>query len=228
MAKHGRTRLFLMLTVALASACGGSSTSNDGDGVSGSGGQGASGGAGGQGASGGAGSGCQPGTFCASEGATCSDGGCCPCEYVCRDHQWTMSACAGCAGPSCPDAAPTNGAPCYVCSDAPVCDYQECTGAGSVHATCDGSTWTIETTPCEEPPPCGDEANAAPCPEGQLCVAAEVVVGPMSTITYSCENNPCPPAPTTCDCAVALCQATAAPLCDAASDVLVQCTNGAQ
>jgi hypothetical protein len=178
---------------------------------------------------------CRTGSACFPDGATCTDGSCCPCQYRCEDGSWEVEACAGCAAPECPAVAPADGDACDSCS-APTdpCSYELCDGPGIVTARClayaesPDRVWQIEATACTPAPPCGEDPSAPPCPEGQLCVEAEVVAGPSSTVTYSCEDNPCHTSGTSCDCAAALCAATAAPMCVSATPRVVQCTNGAQ
>lgn len=178
--------------------------------------------------------GCVEGAACFGEGTTCTDDGCCPCVYECSGGQWVQQGCAGCAQPGCPSEPPVDGAPCDLCSTQPECSYEQCEGAGMSHAECapNGDNpqrmWTVIAESCEPAPPCGAEPTAAACPEGDVCVIAEITVGPSSMTTYSCAPNPCSPFVTSCDCAQSLCVAADAPLCVDATPRTIHCNNGAQ
>lgn len=176
---------------------------------------------------------CIDGGACTLEGSTCADSACCPCIYECRGGAWTIQACAGCPEPACPFDPPLDGAPCGECSSPSFCSYERCDLGGIMDATClvsPGGTgqWRVESIMCEPPPPCGDDPMAPPCLETELCVIAEVTVGPTTQVSYACQPNPCIPFPTSCDCAVFLCQQTNAQLCVDASPRHVLCTNGGQ
>jgi hypothetical protein len=52
---------------------------------------------------------------------------------------------------------------------------------------------------------CGDAgAPDLTCGAGEICLATETVIGPTSSVEYSCEENPCS-GPLSCDCAETLC-----------------------
>jgi len=213
----------LLVPLVSAPACG--SASNDED-------DGATGGDGGGG--GGVGS-CAQGEPCFGEGDSCTDNGCCPCAYECHDGKWEMEACAGCAAPECPVVLPEQGQACDGCS-APTgdCLYEDCSAGGTLTARCvadatsSARTWQLEAVECPASPPCGADPGAPTCATGQVCVQATITVGPMSSVSFTCADNPCTPSPTSCACAQSLCVAANAPMCIEASPVLVQCDNGAQ
>jgi hypothetical protein len=156
---------------------GGSSASSGTGGASGSGGSGGSGavsgggGGGFGGAAGVAGSGgeCASGHPCGPEGNTCVDSDCCPCMYECQRGVWQMTACAGCAPPSCPPEPPVNGDWCGGCSSAVgvSCGYDQCP-AGSTVATCDGQYWEVFVEPCGSSC-CTSDGG---CGGNQLCVSS--------------------------------------------------------
>jgi hypothetical protein len=166
---------------------------------------------------------------CGIEGDTCSDDVCCPCIWECRSGQWEIQACAGCAEPTCGYDVPAEGQACGQCSTPPHCDYEDCDGAGVVSATCTPEgKWTLDTEVCVAAPPCGPDPGSEPCPSGKICVKASYSTGPTNTVEYSCEDNPCSPFPTSCDCAVSICQTLNAPLCVSATPRTISCDNGGQ
>lgn len=223
---HTRRACFIGAVLTIAwSACGGEAfreSSSNGSGGTSS----ASGPSSGTGAS----SGCDLSAPCFPEGATCSDGSCCPCIYECRQGAWDVQACAGCAGPSCPyDELPATGAACDICSDAIGCQYEDCAAGGTLTMSCVGGMWQMDAvTTCDPPPPCGPDPGSPPCPRGTVCVEATITAGPTSTVNYSCEQNPCSPQLTSCACAQPLCDAVNAPFCIEATPRIVHCDNGAQ
>ena len=176
---------------------------------------------------------CLEGSSCNVEGSSCTDESCCPCSYTCSNGHWLMAGCANCVPPTCPDTPPTDGTLCSYCGD-PIGSLQlrglrdarrhrrhsPTTRRRQLHVggrLAGGRRTSVRADPTD-----------AQCPDGQLCVEAEVVVGPTSTVTYSCETNPCSPGATTCDCATVACQQTNAPLCVTADPRVVSCTNGGQ
>jgi hypothetical protein len=220
-----------VLLFALGAACGsgvatgppgsggGLSSSSSGNTTSGSSTSGSSG-------SGGGGA-CVEGGACVT-GDSCTDGSCCPCVYECVAGRWEMSACAGCAAPTCSGAIPSDGATCDECSTPPSCEYEDCAAGGRLQANCNGSEWSVSATACDPAPPCGPDASAGACPDGELCVAVTTNAGPSSSTTYSCEPNPCAPFPTSCACAQSLCTAAGAPLCVSADARSISCDDGNQ
>jgi hypothetical protein len=88
-----------------------------------------------------------------------------------------------------------------------------------------GRIWNVAATACEAAPPCGGEPSSPACPDGQLCVISETVVGPMSEFSYRCADNPCTPQTTSCACATSLCEGL---FCVDANPRVLSCTNGAQ
>lgn len=149
---------------------------------------------------------------------------------------WGQASCPGCEEPACPVEPPEDGTACNYCTH-PVgtpCVIEDCADTGATTATCtfDDSdntyTWVATNDACAPAPSCGPDMSDPPCPDGQLCVVVEEVVGPTSNVTCGCEDNPCVPGATTCDCAVSLGEQTNAPLCTEATPRTVSCTNGAQ
>ena len=177
--------------VMTAIACGGSSESDGSGSSGGSAGQAGSGGSGGSsgggsggttggsgGSSGGSGE-CVHGNRCDTEGETCSEGGCCPCQNICEDGQWVALGCPGCAPPICEDQAPTDGEPCDECNvPAEGCRYDDCGGAGRLFASCEDGTWKVETGPCETPACCMSDGE---CPSPTSICISTICKDPTTT-----------------------------------------------
>jgi hypothetical protein len=170
---------------------------------------------------------CVEGGACVT-GDSCTDGSCCPCAFECVSGNWQITACAGCAAPTCQDTIPSDGAACNVCATPALCEYESCGDGGRIEAACSGGSWSLSTIACEVAPPCGSDSNASPCADGELCVAVTTNAGPSSTTSYSCQDNPCDPFPTDCSCAQSLCTAAAAPLCVSADARRLNCDDGNQ
>ena len=148
----------------------GGSSAGSGKGGSTSGGSTSGGSSSGGSSSGAGGSGaCVPGGACAPEGSSCTDGDCCPCLYECHSGKWQMTACAGCAAPSCPPEPPSDGQACGNCQD-PVgvpCSWELCDASlGRYSATCDGATWSLSVEPCGGDGCCDGDDQC----ESRICV----------------------------------------------------------
>ena len=201
-----------------SSGSGGGSGSSGSGGGSGSSGSGGSGGTSGTGAS--AGTGGTGGTGecpedrpteggpCAPEGLRCQYGGVCSYDWVrCEGGQWWAEPAPGPPQPTCEVFAgspPKQGDDCLCLGNLQNCRYYECDGRGVVSASCNGTTWEVETSPCETTL-CGPQGSQGglECAADELCVAT--VGGPG--IFHQCEPNPCAQQAMedSCDCAGHVC-----------------------
>jgi hypothetical protein len=179
---------------------------------------------------------CVEASSCDGNGACSVDNGCCTCTLSCVNGAWSDPVCPDCAEPACPADPPEPGSPCSYCG-VPLdvaCGWEDCDDTGVTTATCtfddtDGTyTWGGSQVACDPAPPCGPDPNDAPCGSDELCVIAEEVAEPTSTIVYACVTNPCTPDPTTCECAGSLCGLTNAPTCAGATARTLSCTSASR
>ncbi len=196
-------------SVAALSACGGSTSKDNGTGGSSSGGTGAVSGSGGMGAIsglGGSSSGCPTsfpsnGSACSlPNGTSCSfsQGECCPAsEAQCQDGKWMsfISTCNPPPPPPCPETPPTEGEACGdvdPCgSISQYCTYGQCAdGSPSTIAECDGASWKVSFANCL-PKPC-EELSACECFDRIDCMAKSD--GCLCECDYACPGKP------PCDC----------------------------
>jgi hypothetical protein len=98
---------------------------------------------------------------------------------------------------TCPPTAPSDGAGCG--STALSCAYQDCAGAGRTQATCQGGTWSVQTTACLRCSGSGTYTGYLYCSPDQICVHT-TGGGGAYTVTPSCMTNTCAPAPLADDC----------------------------
>lgn len=184
-----------------SAASGGGSASGGTSAAAGTAGTGGTAAAGGSSAAGGSGgsagsAACSQGQPCSPEGASCSEPGCCPCSYTCRNGSWDISVCPACLAPGCPDQAPADGEACDECLhpvDDP-CEYSSSDGS-QLSAVCDGTTWSVTTT--------GTQCLVGnDCPTGQVCFyGGGLTPYPGGT----CQLDPCAGQALSCDCAATLC-----------------------
>ncbi len=87
--------------------------------------------------------------------------------------------------------------------------------------------WRVHETACTSPLPCGDEPNATPCGDAQLCVAWITTAGPQLSVTHQCASNPCGASDPSCDCASSVCDAKGY-LCAGYSEGTLNCDSGTQ
>jgi hypothetical protein len=176
-----------------ANSLGGSSGSSGSAGSAGASGStgragagGASGSAGDAGSAGSAGTGsaatCYPGVICSTEGAECSESGCCACRLTCSNGVWAQPSCPPCPARACPESPPTNGDACDPCS----VPYANLSPAGCVWdqqsvdglfygAECVNNAWVVTSSPqsvtcCMNDAACAlPDCTDATCPK-LICV----------------------------------------------------------
>ena len=104
------------------------------------------------------------------------------------------SSAGGSTASNCPQSPPSNGATCLSQFS---CTYLDCSGAGRVTATCDGSVFAVSSVACDTPPiRCG----VTDCAVGQICLEQY-----SGTASRTCVNNSCGTEALSCDCAASLC-----------------------
>jgi hypothetical protein len=91
---------------------------------------------------------------------------------------------AGVATPTCPPAAPTQGAACG--SATLSCFYDDCPTTGRTEASCSGGTWSVQTGACGAFTCAGYPDAAFTCASGQVCI---ITAG--GAINATCADNGC-------------------------------------
>jgi hypothetical protein len=99
----------------------------------------------------------------------------------------------GAQAPACPPTAPASASACT--ANGQRCFYEDCAGAGRTAASCNGSSWTVQTGACGVVQ-CIGLPGGMNCASGRICA-----VSFSGSIGGMCNPSSCGKGPVTCDCA---------------------------